>query len=89
MRKRRKLSQKRKIHKNDSNPRAAKLLDATVEVKFEEDHWIVRSKGAEKASNHFDHKEDAIEKGKEVARNKETSLMIYKKDGTFEREVHY
>ncbi|MGL9742239.1 DUF2188 domain-containing protein [Enterococcus sp. DIV1368c] len=78
-----------KNDKHDSNPRAAKLLDATVEVKFEEDHWIVRSKGAEKASNHFDHKEDAIEKGKEVARNKETSLMIYKKDGTFEREVHY
>ncbi|WP_165004742.1 MULTISPECIES: DUF2188 domain-containing protein [unclassified Enterococcus] len=78
-----------KNDKHETNPRAAKLLDADVTVKFEEDRWVVRSKGAEKASNHFDTKDEAVEKGKEIARNKETSVVVYKKDGSKDREIHY
>ena len=74
---------------HDTNPRASKLLTANVIVKFEEDKWMVQSEGAKKASNHFDTKEKAIEKGKEIAQNKNTSLIIYKKDGTKEREINY
>lgn len=58
-------------------------------IKYEEDHWIVQSEGAEKASNHFDTKQEAIEKGKEVAQNKESTLIIYKQDGKKEREIKY
>lgn len=49
----------------------------------------MKSKGAKKASNHFDTKKEAIEKGKQVAQNKESTLFIYKKDGTKEKEIDY
>ena len=54
-----------------------------------EKQWIVKSKGAKKASNHFDTKKEAIEKGKQVAQNKQSTLIIYKKDGTKEKEISY
>ena len=73
----------------DTNPRAGKLLDSDVIVEYEEEQWIVKSKGAKKASNHFDTKKEAIEKGKQVAQNKESTLFIYKKDGTKEKEIDY
>ena len=77
-----------KKDKHDTNPRASKLLNADVLVKFEENEWIVLSEGAKKASNRFDTKEKAIEKAKEIAQNKETSVIIYKKDGAKEREIN-
>ena len=67
------------------------LLDegSDVIVEYAEEQWIVKSKGAKKASNHFDTKKEAIEKGKQVAQNKESTLVIYKKDGTKEKEIDY
>ncbi|EMW5621782.1 DUF2188 domain-containing protein [Enterococcus faecium] len=78
-----------KSDKHDTNPRAGKLLDSYVIVEYAEEQWIVKSKGAKKASNHFDTKKEAIEKGKQVAQNKESTLVIYKKDGTKEKEIDY
>lgn len=78
-----------KSNKHDTNPRAGKLLDSDVIVEYAEEQWIVKSKGAKKASNHFDTKKEAIEKGKQVAQNKESTLVIYKKDGTKEKEIDY
>ncbi|MCL6145936.1 DUF2188 domain-containing protein [Enterococcus faecium] len=78
-----------KSDKHDTNPRAGKLLDSDVIVEYAEEQWIVKSKGAKKASNHFDAKKEAIEKGKQVAQNKESTLVIYKKDGTKEKEIDY
>lgn len=78
-----------KSDKHDTNPRAGKLLDSDVIVEYAEEQWIVKSKGAKKASNHFDTKKEAIEKGKQVAQNKESTLVIYKKDGTKEKEIDY
>ncbi|HGF7497132.1 TPA: DUF2188 domain-containing protein [Enterococcus faecium] len=78
-----------KSDKHDTNPRAGKLLDSDVIVEYAEEQWIVKSKGAKKASNHFDTKKEAIEKGKQVAQNKESTLVIYKKDGTKEKEIGY
>ncbi|MCO5389256.1 DUF2188 domain-containing protein [Enterococcus faecium] len=78
-----------KSDKHDTNPRAGKLLDSDVIVEYAEKQWIVKSKGAKKASNHFDTKKEAIEKGKQVAQNKESTLVIYKKDGTKEKEIDY
>ncbi|UTU58857.1 DUF2188 domain-containing protein [Enterococcus faecium] len=78
-----------KSDKHDKNPRAGKLLDSDVIVEYAEEQWIVKSKGAKKASNHFDTKKEAIEKGKQVAQNKESTLVIYKKDGTKEKEIDY
>ncbi|MET1151516.1 DUF2188 domain-containing protein [Enterococcus faecium] len=78
-----------KSDKHDTNSRAGKLLDSDVIVEYAEEQWIVKSKGAKKASNHFDTKKEAIEKGKQVAQNKESTLVIYKKDGTKEKEIDY
>lgn len=78
-----------KSDKHDTNPRAGRLLDSDVIVEYAEEQWIVKSKGAKKASNHFDTKKEAIEKGKQVAQNKESTLVIYKKDGTKEKEIDY
>lgn len=78
-----------KSDKHDTNPRAGKLLDSDVIVEYAEEQWILKSKGAKKASNHFDTKKEAIEKGKQVAQNKESTLVIYKKDGTKEKEIDY
>ena len=78
-----------KTDEHDTNPRAGKLLDSDVIVEYEEEQWIVKSKGAKKASNHFDTKKEAIEKGKQVAQNKQSTLIIYKKDGTKEKEISY
>ncbi len=78
-----------KTDKHDKNPRASKLIHANVTVKFEDDQWIVISDGAKKASNHFATKKEAVEKGKEVAQNKQTTLSIYKKDGSKEKESNY
>ena len=78
-----------KSDKHDTNPRAGKLLDSDVIVEYAEEQWIVKSKGAKKASNHFETKKEAIEKGKQVAQNKESTLVIYKKDGTKEKEIDY
>ena len=78
-----------KTDEHDTNPRAEKLLDSDVIVEYEEEQWIVKSKGAKKASNHFDTKKEAIEKGKQVAQNKQSTLIIYKKDGTKEKEISY
>lgn len=78
-----------KSDKHDTNPRAGKLLDSDVIVEYAEEQWIVKSKGAKKASNHFDTKKEAIEKGKQVAQNKKSTLVIYKKDGTKEKEIDY
>lgn len=35
-----------KTDEHDTNPRAGKLLDSDVIVEYEEEQWIVKSKGA-------------------------------------------
>ena len=51
-----------KTDKHEKNPRASKLINANVNVRFEEDQWIVISDGAKKASQRFATKKEAIEK---------------------------
>ena len=47
-----------------------------------EDGWAVQSSGAKRASEVFDKKDEAVKRAKEIAKNKGTSLTIYKQDGT-------
>ena len=69
-----------KTDEHDTNPRAGKLLDSDVIVEYEEKQWIVKSKGAKRQATILIQKE-AIEKGKQVAQNKQSTLIIYKKMG--------
>lgn len=70
-------------HSSDSN---ADLLDNDVEVYFEEEEWKVKTKEAKRPSRTFSLKEDAVERAKEIAENKNSHVYIYKKDGTLQEE---
>ena len=43
--------------------------------------WDVKKGGSEKASNHFDKKNDAVEKGREISQNQGSEFYIHGKDG--------
>lgn len=72
--------------KYSSNP---ERLDEGEEVVPHDDGWGVKSSGAEHVSEIFNRKEEAIERGKEIAQNKGTSLKIYKQDGTIQTKHSY
>lgn len=56
-------------------------MNAAVNVRYEEDHWVVRSDNAKQASDTFDKKDAAVTRGKEIAENKRSSVAVYKKTG--------
>jgi uncharacterized protein YdaT len=58
-------------------------------VHAHEDGWAVESSGAEKPSDVFKTKEEAIKRANEIAENKGTSVTIYKKDGTVQEVYSY
>ncbi len=43
--------------------------------------WDVKKGGSEKASNHFEKKADAVEKGREISQNQSSEFYIHGKDG--------
>jgi len=43
--------------------------------------WDVKKGNAEKASNHFDKKADAVKKGREISQNQESEFYVHGKDG--------
>lgn len=59
----------------------AELLDNDVLVYFEEDEWKVRTKEAKRADSTFEKKTDAVDRAKEIADNKGTSVIRFTKDG--------
>lgn len=82
-----KAPQKNDSHEHDKN--AKKLMNADVEVKYQEDQWIVISEKASQASDTFDKKEQAVERGKEIAKNKNSTVKIYKQDGKLQDTFNY
>jgi len=49
-----------------------------------DDGWNVKKGGSDRASKHFDRKEDAIKWGTEVAKNQDSELVIHKRDGSIQ-----
>lgn len=43
--------------------------------------WDVKKGGSEKASNHFDKKADAVDKGREISQNQGSEFYIHGRDG--------
>jgi hypothetical protein len=43
--------------------------------------WDVKREGADRASKHFDRKEDAVDWSRDVSRNQETEFRIHNLDG--------
>lgn len=56
------------------------LLDNDVLVYYEDGKWLVKTKNAEKASDSFQTKAEAEKRAKEIAENKESKVISYKKD---------
>ncbi len=53
-----------------------------VWVSPSDEGWKVKSAGAERAAGFFETKEEAIERAREIAINKEAELLVQKLDGT-------
>src|SRR5690625_7083714 len=70
-------------------PSHPERLDEGEEVVAHDDGWAVKSSGSERASETFATKEKAIERGKEIAQNKGTSLKVYNQDGSLQEEYAY
>jgi hypothetical protein len=48
--------------------------------------WNIKKGGSTRASKHFDRKQDAIDRGREISRNQSSELVIHRKDGTIARK---
>lgn len=46
-----------------------------------QDKWAVRGAGAERATEIFDRKSEAVGRAREIAQNQHTELVIHGKDG--------
>ena len=47
--------------------------------------WDIIKNKAKRASGHFDNKQDAVDRAREISRNQNSELIIHRKDGTIER----
>ncbi len=53
-------------------------------------NWSVKTQGAQRALKNFENKPDAIEFGRQIAKNADLGqLKIQKRDGTFQAEYTY
>lgn len=68
---------------HDTEGQNPDLMDNDVEVKWddEEKEWYVKTVGAERASDRYDNKDDAMKRANEIARNKNTRVVPYKQNG--------
>ncbi|SDS19686.1 hypothetical protein SAMN05216503_2284 [Polaribacter sp. KT25b] len=48
--------------------------------------WDSKKGGAERASKHFDNKQDAVDYSRELSKKQKTELVIHKKDGKIQRK---
>lgn len=49
----------------------------------------VQSEGADRPSDVMDTKAEAVKRGKEIAKNKGTQLIIHKQDGSLDEKIQY
>lgn len=75
--------------KTNQHSRPELLDDIELVIPHEDNQWAVQSKRAKKPAKVFDNKEDAIEYGESIAKNKQTGLQIQKKDGSIQDEINY
>lgn len=47
--------------------------------------WNVKRGGGSRSSAHFDRKQDAIDRGREISRNQGSELVIHNQDGKISR----
>ena len=47
--------------------------------------WDIKRGGAQRSSGHFDRKEDAVDRAREISRNQKTELIVHNRDGKISR----
>ncbi len=47
--------------------------------------WNIRRNGSKRSSRHFDRKQDAVDRARELSQNQNTELIIHNKDGKISR----
>lgn len=47
--------------------------------------WDVKKSGSNRSSGHFDTKQDAVDKGRQISQNQSTELYIHGKDGKIQK----
>ncbi|ALS36015.1 uncharacterized protein YdaT [Enterococcus rotai] len=75
-----KATDPKKTDKHGTKKINTDLLDNDVLVYYQENRWYVQTKHAEKAVDSFETKEQAMERAKEIAKNKDSNVIAYKKD---------
>jgi hypothetical protein len=62
----------------------------TFHVTPTKDRWNVKREGAQRPAKTFDNKKDAVDFGKQTAKNQRLGqIIIHKKDGTIQTEHTY
>jgi hypothetical protein len=51
--------------------------------------WSVKKNGADRASRHFDKKEDAVKWAKETVKARSASIYVHRRDGTVQSKDTY
>ncbi len=46
-----------------------------------DDGWAIRGAGAKRDTGHFDRKQDAVDRAREITQNQGTELVIHGRDG--------
>lgn len=75
-----KATDPKKTDKHSTRKINTDLLDNDVLVYYQENRWYVQTKHAKKAVDSFETKEQAMERAKEIAKNKDSNVIAYKKD---------
>lgn len=76
-----------KHDKHNGDKSKSRLLDANEAIYFEDGEWQVKAEGGKQASESFDNKDAAITRAREIVKNKESAVKIYKKDGNLQNEI--
>ena len=75
--------------KSNNHSRPELLDKQEMVVPHNGNKWAVQSKDAKKPTKLFNDKEDAINYGKKIAKNKMTGLIIQKQDGSNQNIINY
>lgn len=81
-----KLTPKSSESRYRSNPN---LLNNPEMVMKHDNGWAVQAKGAKKAAKIYKNKQEAIQYGEKVSKNKGTSLYIYDSDGDLQEKRQF
>lgn len=74
--------------KNDDHESSAneELIDNDVEVFYEDEVWKVQTIDAKRPDQTYEYKADAVKRAEEIAKNRNTKVIVYKQDGDKQTE---